>query len=268
MTRLAKQLLFGGMYLAIVLAIGWWGYRLFVPAPTCSDGIQNGGEDGVDCGAKACGRLCAPAVRPLSEPVVRLLANSDGSWDALATLENPNAAYGTARVDYVLTVTDASGAELAVRRGRTYANPAQPRSLVFPLGRPASEPASAVLQLDQGGIEWAALEIDAAGSVEFAVRADVLTPATASVRYEANVINRSRFDFTEVDVTVLLYDAAGKTVGAGSTVVRTLLAGEERGFVVDWPFAVPGAVRAQAFIGTNIFSNENYIREHGTDQRF
>lgn len=268
MTRLAKQLLFGGIYLAIILGIGWWGYRLFVPAPTCSDGIRNGGEDGVDCGAKVCGRLCAPAVRPLEEPTVKILENSDGSWDVLATLENPNAAYGTARVDYTLTVTDASGAELAVRRGRTYANPAQPRVLVFPLGKPASDPASAVLQLDQGQIEWAALEIDAAGSVEFAIRADALTTATASARYEANVINRSRFDFTEVDVTVLLYDAAGKAVGAGSTVVRTLLAGEERAFVVDWPFAVPGAVRGQPSVSTNIFSNENYIREHGTDQRF
>jgi len=268
MTRLAKQLLFGGIYLAIVLGIGWWGYRLFVPAPTCSDGVQNGGEDGVDCGAKACGRLCAPAVKPLDEPVTRLLENSDGSWDVLAVLENPNAAYGTARVDYVLTVSDASGTELAVRRGQTYVNPAQPHHLVFPLGKLGARPASAVLQLDQGGIEWAALEIDAAGSVEFAVRGDTLATATASVRYEANVINRSRFDFQNIDVTVLLYDASGKTVGAGSTIVRTLLTGEERGFVVDWPFAVPGAVRGQPFVGTNIFSNENYIREHGTDQRF
>ena len=260
MTRLAKQLLFGGIYLAIIAGVIYGGYRLFTVEPTCTDGIQNGGEDGVDCGARVCGRLCPPAVKPLAEPKVQVISNSDGSYDVLATLENPNAAYGVKRVDYTMTAASAS------RRGFTYVNPAQPRHLVFPLGKLDAAP-TAGLQLASGSIEWAALAIDAAGSVEFAVRGDSLTAATGSVRYEALVGNRSRFDFDEVDVTVLLYDGSHKVVGAGSTVVRTLRAGEERGFVIDWPFAVPGAVDHEAFIGTNLFSNANYLKAYGSPDR-
>jgi hypothetical protein len=258
--RLAKQLLFGGIYLAILFGVLYGGYRLFTVEATCTDGIQNGGEDGVDCGARACGRLCPPPVQPLAEPKVEVLENSDGSYDILVTLENPNAAYGVKRVDYTLTAAS------AVRRGFTYVNPAQPRHLLFPMGKLGTAPV-ADLQLASDSIEWAALAIDAAGSVEFAVRGDTLTAATASVRYEALVANRSRFDFDSVDITVLLYDSSRRIVGAGSTVVRTLLANEERGFVVDWPFTVPGVVRAEAFIGTNLFSNENYLRTYGSPDR-
>lgn len=263
MTRLLKQLLFGGLFLGIFLAVAWFGYRLVVPAPSCTDGVQNGAEEGVDCGARACGVLCAAPVRVLESRPVRLITNADGSWDALVQLENPNTAYGAKRVDYTLTVTDASGAQVAVRRGNTYVNPAQPRYLLFPLGKPETTPAKAELQFDPAAVEWAALSVDAAGSVEFVVRGDTLTP-DGTLRYEATVTNRSRFDFNEVDVTVLLYDASGAVVGAGSTVVRTLVANETRAFVVDWPFPVPAAVDNDAFVGTNIFSNENYLREYGS----
>jgi hypothetical protein len=268
MTRLAKQLLFGGIYLVLFVGIVWGGYDLFTTDPTCFDNVQNGAEEGVDCGALACGVLCAAPVRAIENLPVQLLQNSDGSWDALAHLENPNGAYGAKRVDYTLVVTDAAGATLVTRRGNTYVNPAQPRYLVFPLGKPATAPASAELQYDPARVEWAALAVDAAGSVEFAVTRDSLIPASASVRYEADLTNRSRFDFNEVDVTVLLYDRAGAIAGAGSTTVRTLRANELRAFVVDWPFAVPTADRAQAIVGTNIFSNENYIREYGSPQEF
>jgi hypothetical protein len=268
MTRLLKQLIFGGIYLAIIAAVLYGGYRLFVPAANCSDGIQNGREEGVDCGALACGKLCAAPVKALEAKPVELIENSDGSWDALVHLENPNGAYGASRVDYMLTVSDASGTVLATRRGNTYVNPVQPRYLVFPFGKLATAPAKAELQFDPAAVEWAALSVDAAGSVEFAVRGDTLAPTDGTLRYEATVTNHSRFDFNEVDATVLLYDASGKVVGAGSTVVRTLLANETRGFIVDWPFAVPGAVRNQAFVGTNIFSNANYIREYGSPQEF
>lgn len=267
MTRLVKQLLFGGIYFAIFVGLAWAGYRLFVPAPTCTDGIQNGREEGVDCGALACGLLCPAPVVPLENKPVLLIQNSDSSWDAVAHIENPNGAYGARRVDYTVIVRDGSGVQLAVRRGNTYVNPAQPRYLIFPLGKLTAAPVTAELQFDPAAVQWAALSVDSAGSVEFGIRGDALE-ADGVLRYQASVTNRSRFDFNEVDVAVLLYDVSGKLVGAGSTIVRTLRASETRDFVVDWPFAVPGVVRAEAVVGTNLFANENYLREYGTPQEF
>lgn len=263
MNRLAKQLIIGGIYLAIVLGISWFVYRAFVPAPTCTDGIQNGKEDGVDCGALACGMLCPVAVKPLEniEPIIIEIGPS--GYDILAHLENPNATYGASRVNYVLTVIDSDGKEIASRRGNTYVNPAQPRYLVFPLQGLTAVPAKATLAFAPTDVVWAALSIDAAGDVQFAVRGDRFTTSSESARFEAMVGNLSKFNFDTVDITVLAYDSNGKIVGANATVQRTVVSGEQRAFLVQWPFPVPGAVRAQAIVTTNVFANDNFIRTYG-----
>ena len=56
--RLVKQLLYGGVLILIIAGAAVWIYRgaIFI-APTCSDGIQNQTEEGIDCGA-ICGISC------------------------------------------------------------------------------------------------------------------------------------------------------------------------------------------------------------------
>jgi hypothetical protein len=268
MSRLAKQLIIGGIFLVIVLVPAWLLYRAVVPAATCFDGIQNGNEEGVDCGAAACGVACPPVLQPLQATAPVIFKTGPASFDVLATLNNPNAIYGASRVDYVLTLTDASGQALATRRGTTYANPAQPRYLFFPFTGLSGGHASAQLQFTPTEVQWSALTIEAAGAVQFAVRSDTFTPASASARYEGVVTNRSTFTFDTVDITVLLYDSNGTVVGVNATVMHTLASGEERAFAVDWPFAVPRAVRARAFVTTNIFSNTNFIKTYGSPEKF
>jgi len=47
--RLVKQLIYGFVFAAFLFFIGFSAYNSwFKPAPTCSDGIQNQGEEGVD----------------------------------------------------------------------------------------------------------------------------------------------------------------------------------------------------------------------------
>lgn len=262
MNRLAKQLIIGGIYLLLIGGVSWFFYRQAFPAPTCSDGLKNGAEDGVDCGV-VCGLLCPVAVEPLtqSDPVILKTGVSD--YDVLVHLENANATYGASRVDYAISVVDAAGAQLASRRGSTYVNPSQSRYLVFPLVGLSTPPTKAIVTIDPQSVGWAKLTIDAAGDVQFAVRNDALTVASASVRFDGTVVNQSRFNFDTVDIAVLVYDAAGAIIGANTTVQRTVISGEQRAFRVDWPFALPGAVRAQAIVTTNVFINDNYLRTYG-----
>jgi len=267
MSRLVKQLIIGGFYLAIIFGVVWLFYRAAVPAPSCTDGVQNGGEEGVDCGATSCGLLCPVAVLPLEVKETQLLKAGNG-FDVLAHIENPNPLYGASRVDYTMTVTDAAGSVLVTRRGNTYVNPAQPRYMVFPLLGVTGTPKNAELQIDVAQVEWSALTVDAKGDIQFGVRNEVLSPASESLRFEAAVLNRSKFDFDTVDVTVLLKDGSGTVVGAGSTVQHTLLSGEERGFVMDWPFTVPTATDQDVVVTTNVFANDNFIRAYGSQERF
>lgn len=262
MNRLAKQLIISSIYLVLIGAVAWFVYRAFVPAPTCTDGVQNGKEEGVDCGV-VCGVLCPVPVKPLDNAQPLLIKTGPASYDVVAHLENTNATYGASRVDYVMSVADAGGKELASRRGSTYVNPAQPRYLDFPLTGLSGVPAKASFTFDPQAVQWAALSIQAAGDVQFAVRNDVLTVSSASVRYDAIAGNLSKFNFDTVDITVLLYDSAGTIIGANSTVQRTVVSGEQRAFSVSWPFPIPGVVRAQAIVTTNVFTNDNFIRTYG-----
>ncbi|HXK36781.1 MAG TPA: hypothetical protein VJ553_04325 [Candidatus Paceibacterota bacterium] len=263
MPRLLKQVAYGIVFAALIGLVLWPVYRLFVPSPSCTDGIQNQEEEGVDCGV-ICGVTCPPALVPLTVEPVRIILNDNGSWDVIVQLENENAVYGAPEVPYVLTVSDGDGATLVTRRGDAYVNPLQTTYLVFPLIKIEGAPVSATFAVDPAEVQWLA---GTATDTTFAVRSDALTPSDERTRYEAIVINRTRFDFDLVDIVVLLEDSAGSVIGAGSTSVRTLRAGEERGFVVDWPFAVPGAARARAYVTTNLFSNDNYLREYGTQGR-
>jgi hypothetical protein len=264
--RFAKQFFYGLFFLAVIGAIAWGLYRLAVPVPTCTDGIQNGGEEGVDCGA-VCGNSCPPALIPLENRGVQLIHNSDGSWDALAHLENPNGIYGASRVDYMLNVLDAAGMSLAMRSGATYVEPAQPKYLDFALGTLSGKPASAALQFTVASVQWAALSVAAAGTVQFQVRNETLASSSSGVHYSATVTNHSSFDFDAVDVVVLLEDADNAVLAASSTVMRTLTSGQTRGVTLDFPFAAPGFTHAQIFVGTNLFNNDNYLKTYGSPER-
>lgn len=267
MSRLAKQLFYGGVYCAIILLIAWPTYRLMNPAATCSDGIQNGTEEGVDCGA-VCGLSCPMPVMALEQRDSVILQTGPNQYDVLVHLENVNATYGASRVEYAVTIRDANATELAVRRGVTYVNPAQPRYLLFPLRDLATAPASVTVFIEPSDVQWSELSIEAAGDVQFSVRGDRFSTASGSAEYYASVANRSTFNFDDVDVVVLVHDASGGIVGADTTTIRTMIAGEERGIAIKWPFAIPSGVRAESIVTTNVFANENFIRTHGSQERF
>ena len=64
-SRLQKQLMVGLVFLLILGGIGYGIYAGLVTRASCADGIQNGKEEGVDCGSLACGKTCEPAIMPM-----------------------------------------------------------------------------------------------------------------------------------------------------------------------------------------------------------
>ena len=61
MPRLLKQFLYGVFYLAIIAAVGVGFYFHYDNAPpSCFDGIQNEGEQGIDCGLPGARRFASP----------------------------------------------------------------------------------------------------------------------------------------------------------------------------------------------------------------
>jgi len=119
--------------LAVVIlaaAIGVPAFLFFYKAPTCSDGIQNGDEQGIDCGG-SCTRLCMSAFLPLPSPSwVRFVPAGPGIYNLAAYIVNPNPQAGALAMPYSFELLDNQGITLGTATGKADI-PAGRNSLVF-----------------------------------------------------------------------------------------------------------------------------------------
>ena len=75
--RRQKQLLIGLIFVLILGGIGYGLFdKLFLIEATCFDQVQNGKEEGVDCGTLACGKVCEEPVRPLEVLMEKVIEES------------------------------------------------------------------------------------------------------------------------------------------------------------------------------------------------
>ena len=101
----------------VILAAVPISLSLYRP-PTCLDGRQNQGEDGVDCGGP-CQLLCKSKTL---EPIVlwqRFFKVSPGVYNAVAYVQNPNVNSAAYNVPYVFRLYDARNLIIYERKGIT-----------------------------------------------------------------------------------------------------------------------------------------------------
>ena len=100
--RVLKQLIIGLVFALILSGIGYGIYSGLVTKVSCTDGIKNGKEEGIDCGILACGKQCEPEIKPINIISSRFFQIGAGDYDFVAQLSNPNVSYGASRLEYNL----------------------------------------------------------------------------------------------------------------------------------------------------------------------
>ncbi|MEK7195064.1 MAG: FxLYD domain-containing protein [Patescibacteria group bacterium] len=267
-SRVQKQAIVGLLYVIIVGAVTIGVYDLATPDATCTDGIQNQKEEGIDCGT-VCGVLCDPAPVAPQVKSTQLLAVGSGDYDVVSEIVNPNNIYGSSKIGYVITLTDQDGKLIASEPGVFYIAPAQTKFLVRSSIKAEPGAVSASIAITEA--VWEKVTPDGL-LVNFPLRRESFTesrtPGAAS-QFEGVVFNDSDFDFNTVDVVVVVLDANEKVLGVNTTELRTVASRTERYFKVVWPTLLPGMpakTRIQA--GADLFSNENFIRRYGTQEKF
>lgn len=96
---------------ATIIVVGVFivpAFLIFYKAPTCSDGVRNGSEQGVDCGG-ACQRLCQSAFLPPALAWTRFEQVAPGLYNVAAYIVNPNTEGEATRVPYHLALYDDRG---------------------------------------------------------------------------------------------------------------------------------------------------------------
>lgn len=254
--RLQKQLIIGLVFLLILSGIGYGIYLGLAPKISCTDGIQNGKEEGIDCGTLACGKVCEPAIMPIKIISSQFLQVGPGDYDFVAQLNNPNVFYGATRMEYTL------GSNF----GSSYILPGQTKWLVLTALKIPNGVEG--VQLVIKNAQWEKLDMPD-NAVNFVLRRKDYHLIQKGSALEAVLYNDSNFDFDKIDVAVILFDDEGKIIGVNKTDIRTLVSKSERGFNVVWPFALPGnAVRQDVEAATNLFENSNFIKSYGSQEKF
>ena len=221
-TVIFLMVLFGGP-----LAI-WY----FTIPPTCTDGIQNQGETAVDKGGP-CPILDERTLQPVAILWARSFSVRDGSYNAIAYIQNPNGGAGVMHAHYRFGLYDENNVLVAERFGDTFIMP----GTITPVleGRIDTGNrvvAHAYFQLTDPSLVWQRLQNPAA---QIKVNNVELSDETTEPRLTATVVNNSVVDLTNISFTAVIFDPAGNAFAGSGTILPQLNAGDTAPVVFTWP---------------------------------
>jgi len=234
-----RQLIYGlAVLIFLALVIGTPVYLTFFnAAPTCSDGKQNQGETGVDCGGP-CARACMQDV--IADPIVlwsRPFTVTKGLTNLVAYVQNPNVNYTAEPVEYLFRVYDKENVLLGTRIGRT----AIPSTKIFPVFEQAFDagektPVKAFFEFTEP-LLWVK---SASQKPELEVIDQNLQLASSSPTLSATLVNKTVDTYRRVEVVAIVYDVDGNAMAASKTVVDIIHGNEQAPLIFTWPNPFPG----------------------------
>lgn len=268
MNRFGKQIIIALIFLIFFSGISYSIYLLATENPTCFDGKQNQGEEGIDCGA-VCGVLCDPETQPLKIISSQIIQTQYQEYDFIAFIQNPNTAYGVSELSYEIRFLNPSHGEVARRQEKFYIQPGQTRYIIEQAVK--SEDSIVSAELKFGNPQWQKIEGEKI-AIDFPLESEQyrdIGSAPVYSQFEGVISNNSNFDLDRVDIAVLLLDQTETIVGINTTVIRTLPAKTERYFKVTWPFKISGIVaRTHVIATTDALNNSNFLRSDGSPEKF
>lgn len=209
--------IFGAMVAAFVVVIF---IATFYKTPTCTDGVQNQGEEGIDCGG-SCTYLCTVSQEPPTVLFTQALPNGDGRTDIVALIENKNATAGAKGVPYTITLYGYDQALVQSVEGRLDLPPAATVPVFVPgvaSGRQAV--GTSFLTIDSSAVKWYTLPTDP--RIVPVVLNTVLAGTSKAPRITATLGNAEVRALTNVKVVALVRDGSGNAIAASQTLVPAI----------------------------------------------
>lgn len=267
-SRLLRRVIIAVIFLAVFFLFGYGTRQLTQPTATCTDGVKNGDEEGIDCGLFACQNYCEPDLDSPKVVSTKLIEARENDYDFVAEIQNPHSQFGAPEVIYELTVYNGGDEILNKIEGLLYILPGQTKYLIIPslLTDRRAERTELIIK----SARWQ--KIDSLEGLNLVVRREKYNLAVGgdSSTLDAVIFNDSDFDFEVVDIEVVLFDSRNNILGVNKSDIRTFVAGTERHFVVAWPFPLGDRVaRTEIRVATNLFENSNFIKSYGSEvQKF
>lgn len=209
------------------------GFATFYRAPSCSDHVQNQGEDGVDCGGP-CPYLCTALEEPPTVVYTTVLPGADATHvDVIASIENKNPTAAAKGVPYDLRVYAADRTLLRQFSGTVDLPPSATVPVFVPnLSIGAQTAAQAFLTIASSAPQWYALASDPRALPN--ISNTTLGGTTAAPRVTAMLTNPGTAALTNIPLDVVITNAQGNVIEASHTIVQTIPAGATTQAVFTW----------------------------------
>lgn len=230
--------------IAVILAVV---AIILIPAifktPSCSDGVQNQGEQGIDCGGP-CPYLCTALQQAPTVLFTKPLVDNAGRTDVIAEIENKNVSAAAKNVRYSVTLYGADKLIVQKATGTLDLPPATKVPVYVPAVPSGKQRVTrAFLEIDPTSLAWYALPSDPRILPD--VTDVVVGGASSTPRVTATLANPSVMALANVLAIVLVRDVHGDVITASKTVVQVVPARGEATAVFTWnaPFTEsPGSI--------------------------
>ncbi len=227
---LRRQTIILGTVTFVALGVAIGAYFLYRPAPSCSDGMQNQSELGIDCGGP-CAPVCEGEARSLVVEWVRVFPVSNGLYDIVARVSNQNEIIGTPSFSYTFELFDSENISITRKAGTTFANPNESFYIFESLiSAGARIPARAVLTIDTTH-SWSRY-VEATPKLSIVNKQYVDDPAPLAT---ATVINNTLKTLNNIRALVVLFNEEGIAYGASATIVKVLAKDAQEPLSFTWP---------------------------------
>lgn len=216
--RTRRKVTFISFFGALILIITGIVTYILLPAPSCTDGRLNQDEEQIDCG----GSFCAPCITERADNLIvlwsRFFEVRPGVYDAAAFVENVNLTLGARDVPYVFELYDAEGARIVSRRSVTYALPNK-QFLIFAAGLETGirTPERMVFRLEP--FSW---ELISEQALPVIVSRSERNFDSDRPRLIAAITNNALYAIDNVDVAVIISDAARNAIGVAEVRIERL----------------------------------------------
>ena len=236
-----RRFLYGGSVVVVIAVIVISVvFSFFYTASTCSDGVRNGDEYGVDCGG-SCIKLCQSAfLSPrISWGGAKFEKMAEGSYNLATYIANPNTDVAATDVPYKFSLFYSKGILITERKGFVTL-PAHRNILVF---EPAVNvgkriPAKAVFEFT-GVPEWFKSH-DTLGNLAIIDKKYYEDDVSSSL--EVTLENRGLISYTNLIVSAVLFDSLNNAIGFSKTKIDAIRPNSRETAPFTWPIGRQGRV--------------------------
>lgn len=252
-SRLARQLVYGGVFFAIIFftVIGIYA-RNFRAAPSCFDGKLNQEEEAVDCGGPC--EDCA--LKSLERIIARgELVVVGNSASAVLRFTNPNIFYGAPRFTYTVRFYNHQNEVIQTLQQETFIYPAQinktiiEANLSLPIADLGFDP-----EVSVSNPEWRSAREFSQPATALRQKSYKFSDTKNAVEVSGILINQDTGTIPEAEVGAIIYGAGQRFAGTSKTLLLNLDPFSERFFKIIIPIESAAGVNLEK---TEIIVNAN-----------